>query len=68
MDDLQAKGWRFFQQQENCGERTIAELNDLVAAVTGAGWPDMPAPRGPWIQRAPLDTLMDELRRRGVAV
>jgi hypothetical protein len=61
VDEIRDLGWLFFRRQENCGNRTLEELSDLVG-----GWPDAPRKRGPWIRRASDDLLIKELRRRGI--
>jgi hypothetical protein len=61
LDELRAVGWRFFENRENCGTRTLQELSDLVG-----GWSDAPPRRGAWIRRVPDDTLIEEVQRRGL--
>lgn len=62
-DEVRDLGWHFFQQQGNCGGRTLQELSDLAG-----GWPDVPCKYRAWIRHTPDDVLLEEMRRRGIAV
>jgi hypothetical protein len=63
LDEIRGLGWCFFLRQENCGNRTLQELSDLVG-----GWPNLPRKRGAYLRHTSDDALIDELRRRGIAV
>jgi hypothetical protein len=63
LGDIRDLGWSFFLRQENCGNRTLQELSDLVG-----GWPNLPRKRGAWLRHTSDGALIDELRRRGIAV
>jgi hypothetical protein len=63
VDEIRDLGWRFFEGQDNCGRRTLQELSNLVG-----GWPDAPGTYGAWVRRVPDDVLIEEMRRRGIAV
>jgi hypothetical protein len=63
LDEIRDLGRSFFLRQENCGNRTLQELSDLVG-----GWQNLPHERHAWVRRAPDGVLIDELRRRGIAV
>lgn len=62
-EEVRDLGWRFFLRQGNCGPRTVEELSDLVG-----GWPDARRKYVAWLRRVPVDLLIEELRRRGIAV
>lgn len=63
LDEIRDLGWNYFHNRQNCGIRTLQELSDLVG-----GWPDAPRRYTAWVQRAPDDVLIEELRRRGITV
>ena len=63
LDEIRDLGWHYFHDRQNCGIRTLQELSDLVG-----GWPDAPRRYTAWVQRAPDDVLIEELRRRGITV
>jgi hypothetical protein len=62
-DEIRDLGWHFFRRRENCGNGTLQELSDLVG-----GWPDAPRRYVAWVRRAPDEVLLEEIRRRGIAV
>jgi hypothetical protein len=63
LDEIRDLGWHYFHNRHNCGIQTLQELSDLVG-----GWPDAPRKYTAWVQRAPDDVLIEELRRRGIMV
>jgi hypothetical protein len=63
VDEIRERGWHFFERRGNCGTRTLQELSDLVGA-----WPDAPRRYVAWVRRAPDEVLLEEIRRRGIAV
>ena len=63
VDEIRDRGWHFFERRGNCGSRTLQELSDLVGT-----WPDAPRRYVAWVRRAPDEVLLEEIRRRGLAV
>jgi hypothetical protein len=63
VDEIRDRGWHFFERRGNCGMRTLQELSDLVGA-----WPDAPRRYVAWVRRTPDEVLLEEIRRRGIAV
>ena len=63
LDEIRDLGRSFFRRQENCGNRTLQELSDLVG-----GWQNLPHKCDAWVRHAPDSLLIDALCRRGIAV
>lgn len=63
LDDIRNLGWHSFEGRDNCGRGTLQQLSNLVG-----GWPDEPRKYSKWVRRASDDVLIQEMRRRGIAV